>query len=123
MSKKMTDEQKQAAQNNIKDIFEDGVAEINGREYKFGVMTFIERRKVFAYTSKIQSNIQDMDLSFLATDEFAKIEEIIFKRTTFEDMSLFKKNPFEVYMEDYFIFVTTALQVISYPFLKGSFGK
>lgn len=107
----------------IKDVYDDGIAEINGRKYTFGVMTFIERRKVFAYTSSIQNKLLNGDFSFLSSKEFAEIEELIFKRVTLDDMSLSKKNPFDDYPEDYIMFISISLNVISYPFLKGSFGK
>jgi hypothetical protein len=100
----LNSEQKKAALDSIKAVYDDGEADINGRVYKFGVMTFTERRKVFAYTSQIQHRLQSGDFSFLAEEEYLKIENIIFKRTTFDDMSLAKVNPFEEYMEDYMIF-------------------
>ena len=107
----------------IKSVYDDGEAEINGRSYNFGVMTFTERRKVFAYTSSIQGQLQTGNFSFLDDDKFKDVEKVILRNVTLEGQSLSKKNPFEDYPEDYIIFISTALNVISYPFLKGSFGK
>lgn len=108
----------------IKSVYYDGVAEINGREYQFGVMTFSERRSVFAYMSSVERHIQQGDFSFIDEPKFKDLEKnIIFKRVTFDGMALSKKNMFEEFPEDYMVFVTTALMVISYPFLKGQLGE
>lgn len=108
---------------NIKAVFDDGHAEINERSYKFTVMTFSERRTIFAYMSSIKPLLAVEDFSFLDDPKFKEIEKnVIFKRVTVEDMALSKKNVFEDYPEDYLMFISTALMVISYPFLKGKSG-
>lgn len=106
----------------IKKVYEDGVATINGRDYEFKVMTFSERRAVFAYTSSINHLLQKGDYSFLNSDEFKKIEKIINRCVSFENESLSKINIFDKFPEDYILFISTALNVICYPFLKGSVG-
>ena len=108
----------------IKAVYEDGKAVINGREYVFTVMTFSERRKVFAYMSSMQEQLNKGDFSFLEESKYREIErDIFYKRVTVDGMSLFKKNVLEENPEDYIIFVSTALMVISYPFLKGTLGE
>ncbi len=118
-------EAQQKALENIKDVFNDGSAEINGRSYKFTVMTFAERRTVFAYMSSIKAKLAAEDFSFLDEPKFKEIESnVIFKRVTVEDMAIskMKVNIFEDHPEDYLMFISTALMVISYPFLKGKSG-
>jgi len=107
----------------IKAIYDDKEAEINGRIYTFTVMSFNERRTVFAYTSKIMGMLSNMDLSFVDDKEFKDIErDIIYKRVSVDDVSLSTKNVLHEHPEDYILFVTTVLQVISYPFLRGPSG-
>ena len=118
------DEQQQKALDNIKDVYNDGCAEINGRSYKFTVMNFSERRTVFAYMTSIKDKLANEDFSFLDETKFKEIErDVIFKRVTVDDMSISKKNIFETYPEDYLMFISTSLMVISYPFLKGKLGE
>jgi len=112
------------AQEQIKAVYDDGIATINGRDYTFCKMTFSERRKVFAYMTSIQKELQEGNFTFVDSKIFKEdIEKTIFRNVTLEGMSLLKKNPFENYIEDYVPFITTALGVISYPFLKGGDGK
>jgi len=121
MSKELTPQEQ--AQEQIKAIYEDKVATINGRDYTFTTMTFSERRSVFAYTSKVKHLLANQNLSFIDDDEFKKIETIIHKRVTLNGDSLAKKNPFNEFMEDYIQFTIIAFGVISYPFTKGGAGK
>lgn len=108
----------------IKSVFEDGVATINERDYKFTAMTHSERVKVFAYFSSIQQQIQGGDFSFLDDSRYKEVEKVIAQRVTFDGMQLSKLNDhWETYPEDYIMFVTTALGVVSYPFLSGKIGK
>jgi len=111
------------AQAQIKAIYDDGVATIHGRDYTFTVMTFGERRSVFAYMSKIQHLLTAGNFSFIDDAEFKKVETIIYKRVTLNGDTLLSKNPFEEYAEDYIMFITVALGVISYPFIRGETGK
>lgn len=113
------------ALNQIKNVFEDGVATINGRDYKFTPMTHGERVKVFAFFSSIQHQIQGGDFSFLDDAKYKEVEKVIVSRVTYEDMQLSKiANHWDNFAEDYLIFVTTALGVVSYPFLKqGRSGR
>lgn len=123
----MTKEEREVAikkaQEQTKAVFEDGYANINERKYVFTVMTFSERRSVFAYMSSIKGRLAVEDFSFLDESKFKELErEVIFRRVTVDDMALSKKNIFEDHPEDYLLFITTALMVISYPFLKGMSG-
>jgi len=109
----------------LKQVFDDGVATINERDYSFTVMTHSERVKVFSYFSAIQSMIQHGNFEFLDDAKYKEVEKTISGRVTFDGMQLSKlPKHFEEYPEDYLMFVTTALGVISYPFLKSvSRGK
>lgn len=123
MSPEELKEAQQKANDLIKAIYDDGEAEINERKYTFTVMSFNERRTVFAYTSKIMNMLASNDLSFVDTKEFKDIErDIIYKRITVDGVALSKKNVVQEHPEDYILFVTTVLQVISYPFLRGPSG-
>lgn len=105
----------------IKAVYEDGIAEINGREYKFLGTTHQKRRKVFAFFSALQHRIAAGDFSFLDSPEFKPVEDVINDIVTFDGNLISKsKNHWEEYPEDYVKFISTALGVISYPFLKGS---
>lgn len=119
----MPKEQEQAL-DQIKSVFEDGVATINDRDYTFTAMAHTERVKVFAYFSSIQHQIQGGDFSFLDDSKYKEVEKVITQRVTFDGMQLSKLNDhWDTYPEDYIFFVTTSLGVISYPFLKGKVGK
>jgi len=107
----------------IKAVYDDGKATINGRDYTFNKMMFGERRAVFAYTSSVQNRLSTGDFSFLDEPKFKHIEDIINRNVTLDGMTLSKKNPFEEHVEDYVMFISTALGVISYPFLNGDTGK
>lgn len=106
------------AQAMIKAIFEDGEAEINGRKYTYLRMTHRQRRKVFAFYSKVSHRIQAQDISFIDTPEFDAIEAVIQAAVTF-DSSLLSKlgdSHWEAHPADYVTFITTSLAVISFPF-------
>lgn len=105
----------------IKAVYDDGCAEINGREYKFLGTTHIKRRRVFAFFSSIQNSITSGDLRFLDTAEFTPVEKVISEMVTVNDTILAKSvNHWEEYPEDYIQFISVAMGVISYPFLRGS---
>ena len=114
----------QQAQDMIRAVYEEGVAEINGREYHITKLTHKKRRKVFAFFTHVQADLQKQDFSFLDTDRWAEVESVIENVVTFNG-SLLSKLPdhWEQYPEDYLIFVSTMLGVISYPFLSGSGGS
>jgi hypothetical protein len=115
----MNDQQK-AALEQIKAVYDDGLAEINEREYHFLKMRHEQRRKVFAFYTAVAHEVQNGSFAFMDTPKFAEIEKVMFNSITF-DGSLLTKLPehWEEYSEDYVTLVATALGVISYPFLRG----
>ena len=44
--------------NQVKAIYDEGVATINGHDYTFNKMTFTERRKVFSYLTTIKDILE-----------------------------------------------------------------
>lgn len=114
-------EKSKAALTMIKAVYDDGEAEINGNKYTFLGTTHAKRRKVFAFFSSIQRQIEQGNFSFLDTADFKPVEDTINGMVTFDgDLLSKKKDHWEEYPEDYLNFVSTAMGVISYPFLKGS---
>jgi len=106
---------------NIRECFDDGSAEINGRSYKFCKISHKKRLKVLGYYSKLKEKLQKSDFSFLGSDEQLDIEELMFSNMTYNDSSLAKiDNHFEKYGEDYIPLFTMSLAVFSYPFMRGS---
>lgn len=106
----------------IKAVYEDGFAEINGREYHFLKMRHEQRKAVFAYFTSIQHEIKRGNHSFLVDPLFKSLEkQIINAHVTFDD-SLLAKLPehWDDNPQDYLMFVTTALAVFSYPFMPAS---
>ena len=116
-----TQEQKVKAAAMIKAVYDDGEAEINGRKYKFTTTTHIVRRKIFSFFTSIQNELEAGNFSFLDSPEFEPVETAINKIITFDD-NLLDKSPdhWEKYPEDYLQFISVAMGVISYPFLKGN---
>ncbi len=120
---KVEEELTKAAQDQIKAVYDDSEAEINGRTYVYNKMMFGERRAVFAYTSMIAPKLKVHDLSFLDDDKFKHIEKIINRVVTYDGMTLSKlPEHFNQYTEDYVQFIIISLSVISYPFQKGGAG-
>ena len=114
-----TDEQKAVDQ--IRAVYEDGKAEINGRTYTFGKMQHKNRRKVFAFFTKVQGDINAKSFWFLESPEFEQVEEIIHSHTLFNGDKLSNiDNHWDKYPGDYITFVSTALAVISYPFMDAA---
>lgn len=120
----MTEDRIQQAQDMIRQVYEDGVAEINGREYHITKLTHKKRRKVFAFFTHVQADLQKHDFSFLDSEQWAGVENVIENVVIFND-SLLSKLPehWNTYPGDYLIFVSTMLGVISYPFLAGIGGS
>lgn len=113
--------QQQQAYAMIKAVYDDGVATINGRDYTFTKMVHKQRRKVFAFMTKVQDMMARGDMSFLDWEEFEKVEQVINNVVLFNGSALSKLDThWESYAEDYVPFVTTAMGVISYPFLSAS---
>lgn len=118
----MTPTEKQAAGlAQIRAVYEDGEAEINGRVYKFHKMTHVERRKVFAYQTSIAGQMQAGNFAFLDTPAFAATEEVMWKSISFDGSSIAKlRDHWEEYPEDYMMLISTAMGVMSYPFMRAA---
>lgn len=115
-------DQAEMAKAMIKAVFEDGEAEINGRKYCFLKMTHKERRKVFAFYTKVQEQVARKDMSFLDSPEFEPVEAVINKSVSINDSLLLRVGDthWEKYPEDYVSFIMTALPVISFPFFPAA---
>lgn len=117
----MSDKEAKKAINTIKAVYDDGEAEINGRIYTFNKINHGKRRAVFSFYSGIAGSLQSGSMEFLDTEAFKKVEKIILSIVTCNGdiLSVVGDKHWETYPEDYLMFVTTALGVISYPFMKG----
>lgn len=105
----------------IKAVYKDGFAEINGNRYGFAAMTHKKRRKVFAFFTGIASELSRQSLEFLDSERFEEIERLMFDYVLFDGVQLSKQQEhFESFPGDYVMLITTALQVISLPFMGGS---
>lgn len=117
-------EQLKSAITQMKAVCEDGVATINGRDYKLTAMTHSERAKVFSFYASPSNTAAMNSFEFLDDPKYKEVEKVMFSRITFEDMQLSKlPNHFEEYPEDYIILISTAMGAMSYPFMKGVGGK
>lgn len=108
----------------MKAVCEDGVATINGRDYKLTAMTHSERVKVFSFYASPSNTAAMNSFEFLDDPKYKEVEKVMFSRITFEDMQLSKlPNHFEEYPEDYIILISTAMGAMSYPFMRAGIGK
>lgn len=107
----------------LKEVHEDKCAEINGREYHITSINHIKRRKVFAYFTHVQADLQKGDLWFLDSPDWREVEKVIEDCVTFDGMQISKRQGhWDEYPEDYMLFVQTMLGALSYPFLSGLSG-
>lgn len=118
----MTPQEKQAAaMAQIRAVYEDGEAEINGRTYKLHKMVHVDRRKVWAFFSSVQRQIQEGNFSYLDTPQFAAVEEVMWKNVSFDGATLSKlRDHWEEYPEDYMQLVSTVMGVMSFPFIRAA---
>jgi len=108
----------------IKAVYDDGEAVINGRTYVLTKLTHSQRIQVFAFFSSIKDQFTAGNFSFMVTPEFKKVEKLIDQVVLFEDSGIDKlSDHWDKYPEDYIMYVSTFLAVISYPFLKGNITK
>lgn len=113
-------EQREAAMAQIRGVYEDGEAEINGRTYKFHKMTHVDRRKVFAFQSSVQQQMSTANFAFMDTPVFAQVEEVMWKNISFDGSVISKsRDHWEDFPEDYIQLVSTAMGVMSYPFMRA----
>lgn len=118
-----TPEQVKAAMAQMKSVLDDGVATINGRDYVFTAMTHAERVKVFSFYSSPANTAANNSFEFLDDPKYKEVEKVMFNRLNFDGMQLSKiPNHFETYPEDYLQVISTAMGVMSYPFMKGVSG-
>lgn len=105
----------------LKAVYDDGFAEINGRKYVFNKTTHKKRLKVFAFFTSIQHLMSTGNFSFMDGAEFDGVVDVIEGIVSIDDELLIKKKlHWEEFPEDYLKFITTAMGVISYPFLGVS---
>ena len=118
------DSERQQALSMLKAVHDEQSATLpSGREYTLTKMTHKQRRRVFAFFTKKQREIQAGDFSFLDSAEFEPVEKVIMDTVLFEGAQISKlPNIWEEQPDDYVIFTTTMLGAISYPFLSGSLG-
>ena len=115
------DQQRQAALAQIKTIYEDGEAEVNGRAYKLHKMQHMERRKVFAFYSAVQGQLNANNFAFLDTPAFADVEKVMWSAVSLDGELISKRRDhWEEYPEDYITLTAAVMGVMSYPFLRAS---
>ena len=115
------EEQRSAALAQIKAVYEDNEAEINGRKYRFQRMQHMERRKVFAFYSSVQHQLNASNFSFLDTPQFSEVEKTMFGAITIDGELVSKRRDhWEEFPEDYLQLVAVAMGVMSYPFIRAS---
>ena len=104
----------------LKQVVEDNVATINGRDYEFAKLTHSVRLKVFSFSSTVGGKIQNADFGWMDSEKYKGIEKTILDYVLFDGVQVSKRaDHFEKYPEDYLTLILTALGVISYPFLQG----
>jgi hypothetical protein len=114
-------EQQAAALAQIRAIYDDGEAEVNGRAYKMHKMQHMERRKVFAFYSAVQSQLSANNFAFLDTPGFAEVEKVMWSAVSLDgDLLSKRRDHWEEFPEDYLTLVAAAMGVMSYPFLRAS---
>lgn len=107
----------------LKAVHDDGYADINDRRYEFAKMRHEKRKAVFAFFTSIQPQLKAGNYSFMDTAQFNHVFKIICDHVTFEDSALSKlPDHWDNYPQDFMLFVTSAMGVISYPFLPESAG-
>lgn len=102
----------------LRQIYETGLIEVNGREYRLTRMRHKQRRKVFAYFTHIKDQLSDGDFGFMDSEKFDEVMATIADVTTFDGALLSRlETHWDNYPQDYLKFVTAAMGGISYPFL------
>lgn len=106
----------------VKECYEDGFAEINGRKYEFGKINHKTRLKIFGYANAVMPSLLSGNYAFMGSDEYKDFQDLMFKNMILDGTSLTKlsEDHFEKYGEDYIILISMAMQVFCYPFTKGT---
>lgn len=109
----------------VKAVHDDGIATINGTDYKLTKLNHKIRRKIWAFYSSHAPTIQAGNFGFMDSSEWDSIETLLNDITLDgEGMQLSKiANYWDDHAEDYLQFVATMLPVICYPFLKGGLSN
>jgi hypothetical protein len=115
------------AVNQIKAVYDDGVAEINGTSYTFTKFTHAERLKVFAFYSSLikDQRTGDVRMDFWDEPKFHEVQKLLDSKITVDGMQVSKIADYwsqEENMDDFIPLMMTALQVVCYPFLRGRLG-
>ena len=108
----------------VKAVHDDQEATMpSGRSYQLTKMTHNQRRRVFAFFTKYQGDIQNGNFSFLDSADFEPVEKVIMDTVLFDGGQLSKSQKhWEDFPEDYIAFTVTMLGAISYPFLNVGSG-
>jgi hypothetical protein len=115
------EQQREAALGQIRAVYEDNEAEINGRAYSFHKMQHVERRRVFAFYSAVQGQMNVNNFAFLDTPAFAEVEKVIWSSISIGGELINKRRDhWEEFPEDYLSLVAVAMGVMSYPFIRAS---
>ena len=120
---KTPEQQAEAARAMIKAVHEDKCATINGRDYQLTSINHIKRRKVFAFFSRIQGDLQRGDFWWLDSKDWAEVEKVIENCVTYNgDLISRRERHWEEFPQDYILFVQTMLGALSFPFLPENAG-
>jgi hypothetical protein len=123
MTQPTDQEQAQKAREMMQAVHEDKCATINGRDYNITKLNHIKRRKVFAFFTRVQTDLQRGDFWWLESKEWQEVEAVIENAVTFDGNLLSRtQGHWEAYPGDYILFVQTMLGAMSFPFLPESSG-
>lgn len=113
------------AEDQIKAVYEDGVAEINGTQYVFSKLKHKDRLKVFEMLQNATNQTTgEMRIPWTSA-QFTEVEALINSKVLVDDMQISKYDSYwdqEENLDDYMPFIVTAVQVICYPFMRGKLG-
>lgn len=117
------DAQNQMSQ--IEAVYKDGVMTIDGKDFVFTKLKHKQRRKVFAFMTRIQYMLKNGDFSFLDWVDFEPVEKIIEDSITVDDLQISKHKDYwdsEDNAGRYLKFISMAMPVIAYPLMSGGSG-
>jgi hypothetical protein len=115
------EQQREAALAQIRAVYDDNEAEVNGRAYSFHKMQHVERRRVFAFYSAVQGQMNANNFAFLDTPGFAEVEKVMWSSISLNGELISKRRDhWEEFPEDYLTLIAVAMGVMSYPFIRAS---
>ena len=116
-----TVEEQEAGINEIRGVYEDGFADINGRRYTFHKMRHLDRREVFAYFTTIKEQLFHENFGFMLKPDFSRIEQLVLRSVSCDGMIMAKapEDWWDGREQEYTMLVSMALTVISVPFFPG----